>query len=489
MTVYHVAPDGSDANSGGESDPFATFAPVSEKGSHAVSSNDTIKVHGGTITIDEGETGVFWDAHGLTVEAYGDQTPLIDASPYRNRSGTNIDSKPVLWFGRSENVTVRGLEIANAPSAPVKFENVAADAPYPFTDVLDMKVGGYVVDCTFHHCGLGLIWTAGRGGIARRVESYAHFGPYDESLGSTVGGDADGITFTTYPSASEPHRGGAVIDCSTHHNSDDGVDFYRATGMLVRDSVSYCNGYTLDGEKAGESPGKGFKLGGDDSRFDSGGSAIYRCAAWGNGAPGIGFNGANLPCDVWNCTLFGNARVRGGDKDIELYTVDGPSGGQTHLSTFYNNVTELGVWAHETALDSARVRNNNFDVSGAVGTAFSEFDFRSTDIDASGNPIDSTNFLRLGDGSPAIDAGTATPTGTAAAERYGFDVLIDFDGSTPDQGAYEYVAEQSVPTREYGGYHQPQPGTLDWHVPLNENFAMIEADVKDLARRIEELKR
>lgn len=36
-------------------------------------------------------------------------------------------------------------------------------------------------------------------------------------------------------------------------------------------------------------------------------------------------------------------------------------------------------------------------------------------------------------------------------------------------------------------FHQPSEGSTDWHVPMNENFAAIEEDIKDLARRIENL--
>lgn len=39
----------------------------------------------------------------------------------------------------------------------------------------------------------------------------------------------------------------------------------------------------------------------------------------------------------------------------------------------------------------------------------------------------------------------------------------------------------------YGGYNTPAAGTTDWHVPLNENFENIEADVLDLAARLDAL--
>ncbi|SFR67317.1 glycosyl hydrolase family 28-related protein [Halogeometricum limi] len=40
---------------------------------------------------------------------------------------------------------------------------------------------------------------------------------------------------------------------------------------------------------------------------------------------------------------------------------------------------------------------------------------------------------------------------------------------------------------KYGGYNTPEPGTVDWHVPLNENFEKMEADVLELVERIQAL--
>jgi hypothetical protein len=42
-------------------------------------------------------------------------------------------------------------------------------------------------------------------------------------------------------------------------------------------------------------------------------------------------------------------------------------------------------------------------------------------------------------------------------------------------------------TKIYGNYDQPAAGTLNWHIPLNENFSNIEADIKDLADRVNQL--
>ena len=42
-------------------------------------------------------------------------------------------------------------------------------------------------------------------------------------------------------------------------------------------------------------------------------------------------------------------------------------------------------------------------------------------------------------------------------------------------------------TGKYGNYNQPDPGTVDWHVPLNENFSEISSDLESLAQRIDVL--
>ncbi|SFR73459.1 Pectate lyase superfamily protein [Halogeometricum rufum] len=45
----------------------------------------------------------------------------------------------------------------------------------------------------------------------------------------------------------------------------------------------------------------------------------------------------------------------------------------------------------------------------------------------------------------------------------------------------------TVDPAQYGGYQTPSAGTVDWHVPLNENFEKIEADILDLVQRIQQL--
>lgn len=59
------------------------------------------------------------------------------------------------------------------------------------------------------------------------------------------------------------------------------------------------------------------------------------------------------------------------------------------------------------------------------------------------------------------------------------------DGSTSTDSDTDSGGTDS--TTQYGGYTKPAEGSLEWHVPLNENFDNIEQDVRDLAERIAKL--
>jgi hypothetical protein len=60
--------------------------------------------------------------------------------------------------------------------------------------------------------------------------------------------------------------------------------------------------------------------------------------------------------------------------------------------------------------------------------------------------------------------------------------------SSSDDGTSESTNDTTNDTTsQYGGYQTPAEGTLDWHVPVNENFEAIEADIKDLAARLDSL--
>jgi hypothetical protein len=97
----YVAPDGSDAGTGSESDPFATFQ-------HAVDQlgdeGGTVLARGGTYA---GQRLLLRGRHHVTVEAYPGERPVLDLSGAAPPDG----SSGVVEIRNGSDLAVRGLEI------------------------------------------------------------------------------------------------------------------------------------------------------------------------------------------------------------------------------------------------------------------------------------------------------------------------------------------------------------------------------------------
>lgn len=61
------------------------------------------------------------------------------------------------------------------------------------------------------------------------------------------------------------------------------------------------------------------------------------------------------------------------------------------------------------------------------------------------------------------------------------------DDTTTDDTTTDDTSDTTDSQTQLGGYKKPTVGTLDWHVPLNENFTDIEEDIQSLADRIQNL--
>ena len=76
----------------------------------------------------------------------------------------------------------------------------------------------------------------------------------------------------------------------------------------------------------------------------------------------------------------------------------------------------------------------------------------------------------------------------SAGEAFRTEAAVDIGSDTDEGRTDEGSADASDETETtLGGYNQPSSGTLNWHVPVNENFADIEADVKSLDQRLSDL--
>jgi hypothetical protein len=374
--VFHVAPDGDDDNPGTRARPFRTLRPLSASHGDDARDGDTVYLHGGTYEWTERVT--FDAVTGLLLTAYGTEKPVIDADAIEGDANTH----GVLQFFRSTDCTVRGLEIANAPGPAVDF---------------DESTNPVVEGCVIHHAGgAGIQYAVCRGGAIRDCEVYAGFGPRSAEDGSEVGGDADGIQVTGQPDS--PGRDTLIEYNVCHHNSDDGFDFYHSRNLTIRHNLAYANGFDTEGNRAGEAPGKGIKLGASTAEGD-GGHRVYNNVAWSNGNSGIGWNGADVPVVCYNNTCIGNGlktelpRVHG--NDFTFYDA-APS------CTVYNNIgVEVNDRSYVDSIDESNLEGNSWqldlpDISELVA---------SLARNDAAVPEVPERFLKVEPSSPAVDAG------------------------------------------------------------------------------------
>jgi len=180
---------------------------------------------------------------------------------------------------------------------------------------------------------------------------------------------------------------------SMHHNSDDGVDCYTAEDQVFDRCISYANGRGSGGD------GNGFKLGIAAGR--SGGHRLGRCVSYNNRGRGYDWNNSELPIEFLNCVAWSNGKV-----GYRVWDV-------AHRLANCIAVKNDGGAISRSGNDSLEETTNSWNLS------VDDHGFESTDPSTD-------DFLRLSESSPCIDAGT--------------DVGLDYAGSAPDLGAYEYGA-------------------------------------------------
>lgn len=183
---------------------------------------------------------------------------------------------------------------------------------------------------------------------------------------------------------------GTIEGCRAWANGDDGYDFWVSSNHTIRDCWAWDNGRGTEGD------GNGFKLGGNN---EGGGHVVYNCVAFDNRYRGFDWNTTDNPVELFNCTAVDN------DPNYRFRDVG---------HTLRNNISIGGSVALSSAVD---------DEYNSWNVGISDPQFKSRDPGSS-------DFLRLSDGSPAIDAGT--------------DVGLPFSGSAPDLGAFESGGEPSA---------------------------------------------
>lgn len=395
MTTYYVKPEnGNDANSGtSEQDAFATMFPFDEDGSVTLQPGDVVKVDESFVHSYEGSLTIArvsgTESDPIIIEPLGDGVVEIDRNKM-NGHGITFWACDYITMRRFHitNVWQNAIRIAsgsNGFSEGMRFEDVET-SEYGFAD--DWGGNGFI--CF---------------GDVRNPQFIRCSGHHGHDNGDSdafyVGGNLEsGFTSSSY-----------FEDCLAYRNADDGFDFFANDGstehVMVR-CVAYRNG--SDGSGA-TGDGNGFKLGG--ASHNTGNVTMKRCVSWGNTRRGIDTNSAHNVCRIINCTTFDNELVG------YRFASQAPSDHIVKNCISYQDGTPIEKeWA-------AEVENSSW----TLGISDPGF--------ASITPGD-VDFLRLAEGSPAIDAGITAD--------------IDFMGDSPDLGAYEYGGTVTEPPEP-----EPQP--------------------------------
>lgn len=214
--------------------------------------------------------------------------------------------------------------------------------------------------------------------------------------------------------------GNIFRNCISHHNIDDGWDFYAKseTGPIgpvtLEGCIAYSNGSLSTGGTSGSGDKNGFKLGGSGIAVNH---IVRRCIAFGNGHHGFTDNDNPGNIEVTNNTSYNNA-----ESNYNFRT------GST--ATFRNNIS-LSAGASDktngTEVGTSNVWWKNNASTNSGGLVISAADFVSvsgTVTRAADGTPQLGNLFALAGGSDMIDAGV-TATG------------ITYSGAAPDLGARE----------------------------------------------------
>jgi hypothetical protein len=128
-----------------------------------------------------------------------------------------------------------------------------------------------------------------------------------------------------------------------------------------------------------------------------------------------------------------------------------------------------GVWANNGGTDNPMFINRFMDWIESHDVKFQTY--WNGDIDNQKHTIWPESKSLLTEGGQRWQERVAASLGTDSGT----------DTTTDDS------TDTTTDTNALGGYKQPSQGTLNWHVPLNENFKDIEEDIKALNERLSNL--
>jgi len=379
---YYVATNGSDANPGNLSLPFATLG----KAVSLANPGDLIYLRGGTFqwTTKVQLTRNGTVAQPIRVRAYPGEKPVLDFSG-QSFSGSNrgIEIPGARWH-------LFGLEIVGAGDNGINVTGVS----------------NVIEQCVFRECrDSGLQLHSGSSyNLILNCDSYRNFDT------GTSGENADG-----FAAKFEIGPGNVFRGCRAWENSDDGWDLWQATNsVLIERCWTWRNGidfWGLGGAFAGD--GNGFKLGGNNY---PGVHRISHSIAFANPHHGIDQNNNALGQIVDHNTVWAN-----GGQNLNL-----DHGANTTPHVVRNNLSFAGA-SPDSFQTGSLLTNNSWQVvfSPPAGTN----DLLNMDIALAAAP-------RRDDGElPEVLFCRPIPQGRLVNQ--GIDLGEAFIGTAPDIGAFE----------------------------------------------------
>jgi hypothetical protein len=379
-----VSPIGNDLlNDGSIDKPFITIKKAFDK----------IKINGDTIYLRE---GVYSQSVSLEPAISGDSTQLKCLFAYQNEH-------PIIDFsGQSYSSSNRGIKLTRDywHLKGIEIKNAGDNG---------MHISGshnIIENCSLHHnkdTGLQI----SNGGSYNKVincDSYLNYDP------DTHGENADG-----FAPKLDVGPGNYFKNCRAYFNSDDGWDCYESQYQIIIDSCwSFHNGYNVWGDNGFQGDGNGFKLGGN---YVSAFMIIRNSIAFDNVAKGFDQNHNTGGITVLNCTGFRNG--------TNFSFSESPTD-SVHI--LKNNIS-LGSSISITS-SSIQEKNswNDFNISA---NDFASLDTSLARLERDENfNLQKNDFLRLESTSSMIDAGV--------------DVGINYFGTAPDLGAFEFEIPTSI---------------------------------------------
>ena len=293
---FHVSAAGDDKNPGTESQPFGTI----QKAVDSAQPGDLVYVRaaGGPFFLERrvvvnnkgGEPG-----KPIRLFAYPGEAPVIDGSRIPEAGSDVMRLNNASWWH------LRGLTLVQGPEAGLFLNDDCHD------NLIERCTAAHNGRLSEHEGSGFVLW-----GPTVRTMAANHFLNCDAHHNANLKGpvpfeNGDGFKLNV------GGPGNLMTGCRAWHNGDDGYDFFYATQPIglrqcwaTRNGVDDAQG-TFTGKPAGKlGDGNGFKLGGDNSKGDTGGHTLIQCVAWGN--PGTGFdeNRGRKGVTLDQCTAWAN---------------------------------------------------------------------------------------------------------------------------------------------------------------------------------------